>query len=151
MHKKNKQFAGFTLIEMVVVIVLVGILSVVVLPRFADQSIFDSRGFYDETLSTLRYAQKTAVAQRRPVCATFTATSVTLQIAANFGGMCNTNLTPLNGSVPYTIKARGTIQYSAVPAAITFNPDGSASPGASIQVTGAAGAITVVPETGYVY
>ena len=148
---KITHIAGFTLIEMVVVIVIVGTLAVTVLPRFTEQSTFDARGFYDETLSALRYAQKTAVAQRRQVCATFTTTSLSLQIASSFGGACNANLAQANGNVPYKVTARSTITYSAAPAALTFNPDGTVSTGASIQVVGAGSAITVVAGTGYVY
>ena len=152
MIKPNKPLSGFTLIEMVVVIVIVGILAVAVLPRFADQSAYDSRGFYDETLSILRYAQKTAVAQRRSVCATFTATSITLKIAGSFGGACDTNLmNPNDGATPYITTAHGVVQYSTTPPAITFQPSGTASSGASIQVVGVTNVITVVAETGYVY
>lgn len=61
---------GFTLVELIVTMIVVGILAVAVIPRFADQSGFDARGFRDGTLSVLRYAQKSAVAQRRQVCGT---------------------------------------------------------------------------------
>jgi MSHA pilin protein MshC len=151
MLKTNKRLAGFTLVEMVVVIVIVGILAVAALPRLFDQNDFYARGFYDETLSILRYGQKTAVAQRRLVCASFTATSVTLRVATNFGGVCDKDLTGPNGGTPFQVSARGSVQFSPLPSSLSFNPDGSASAGAGIQVSGASGVITVIKETGHVY
>jgi len=142
---------GFTLIELVVILIIIGVLAVAVLPRLADQSAFEARGFYDETLSILRYGQKAAVAQRRMVCATFTATSVTLQIANNFDGVCDKDLTGPGGSAPYQVNAHGQVQFSPVPSAISFNPDGSASTGASIQISGASNAIMLDGKTGYAY
>lgn len=142
---------GFTLIELIVVMMIIGILAVAVLPRLLDRSAFEERGFHDETLSILRYAQKTAVAQRRLVCASFTATQVTLRMSTNFGGACDLNVRGPSGSSPYQVTARGAVQFSAVPAALAFNPNGSTSAAASIQVSGASSVITVVRETGYVY
>jgi len=78
------QQVGFTLIELIVTLILLGILSVYALPRLLAPSDFYAFGFHGETLSYLRYAQKTAIAQRRTVCVAFSASSVTLTIAANF-------------------------------------------------------------------
>lgn len=72
--------AGFTLVELVMTMIVVGILAVAVLPRFADVSVFEARGFRDETLSLLRYAQKSAVAQRRTVCVAVASSGITLTI-----------------------------------------------------------------------
>ena len=55
---------GFTLIEMIMVIVILGVLAVFVAPRMMGTSDFYARGFHDETLGYLRYAQKTAIAQQ---------------------------------------------------------------------------------------
>ncbi|HZW22007.1 type II secretion system protein, partial [Noviherbaspirillum sp.] len=68
MHRRG----GFTLTELIVTLVILGILAIAIVPRFLDRSTFDSRGFHDETLAILRYAQKTAIAQRRNVCVAFT-------------------------------------------------------------------------------
>lgn len=149
--KPDPTQAGFTLIELVAIMIVIGILAVAALPRFSNQSDFDARGFYDESLSILRYGQKAAVAQRRQVCVSFTATSVTLQIATNVGGICDRDLTGPSGNTPHQINARGSVQFSPVPSPFWFNPDGSASAGASIQVSGGLGAITLVKESGYVY
>ena len=85
--------AGFTVIELVMVIVILGILAVNVLPKFTDKNTFEARGFRDETMALLRYAQKSAIAQRRTVCVTVNSTGVSLQIASVAGtNSCDTSL-----------------------------------------------------------
>jgi len=58
---------GFTLTELITVIVIVGILSVAALPRFFTVSDFEDRGSADQVKSLLRFAQKTAIAQHHNI------------------------------------------------------------------------------------
>lgn len=58
---------GFTIVELLLVTVIIGILSAVVGPRFFSQSNFDERFYYEELLSAVRYAQKLAVAGGCPI------------------------------------------------------------------------------------
>lgn len=60
---------GFTLVELVVVIAVMGIIMAMAAPRFVNGDIFETRGDAGLLSSTLRYAQKTAIAQRRNVYA----------------------------------------------------------------------------------
>lgn len=62
-HKRiyYAQQTGFTLVELVMVIILVGILAVYALPRL-DIDIFKQHGYYQQVLAALRYGQKQAVA-----------------------------------------------------------------------------------------
>ncbi len=53
---------GFTLVELIMLIVIMGILAAVVGPRFFDRHAFDERFYFEEALSAVRYAQKLAVA-----------------------------------------------------------------------------------------
>ena len=62
---------GFTLVELVVVMVLIGILGAVASARFFDSAGFDAAAYTDQSRSLLRYAQKVAVAQHRPVFVVF--------------------------------------------------------------------------------
>lgn len=145
---------GFTLVELIVTLVVVGILAVAIIPRFANKSDFDARGFFDSAAAILRYAQKSAVAQRRTVCVAFGAdSSVTLTIAGDFGGACNTDLAGPNGVAPYKLYAPSGVVFAATPANFSFLPSGEALPALdqTITVSGLAGrSITVVAATGYV-
>ncbi len=101
---------GFTLVELVLVIVLLVILAISFGPRFFEIDTFRARGFYDETLSALRYAQKTAIAQRRAIYVKLDATSVSTCYTSSFpisppcGGSANQVPGPY-GEKPYSISA----------------------------------------------
>lgn len=76
---------GFTMIELVAVIVVVGILAAFVAPRFLRNEAFDARSFADQNLNMLRYAQKLAIAQNRPVFAVLTPSRIALCFTADCG------------------------------------------------------------------
>ncbi len=55
-----KSTNGFTLIELITVIVIIGVLAVVVGPRFASTGVYEERTFYDDVIQAIRYAQAKA-------------------------------------------------------------------------------------------
>ncbi len=145
--KSNTQFLrGFTLVELIMVMVIVGILAVFVAPRFFDANVFKSRGFADQVQASLRYAQKIAIAQRGFVCVTFTATTVSLWT----GTTCGTPLPSSTGSGNYVVTSpSSSITISPVPATLSFN--GLGQPNAATTVVAGGSTITVEAETGYVH
>jgi MSHA pilin protein MshC len=67
LHIYSGKQAGFTLVELIAVITIVGLLAAVAGPKFIGSAVFETRGAQATLLAALRYAQKTAVAQRRVV------------------------------------------------------------------------------------
>lgn len=154
---------GFTLIELIMILILTGVLAVAVMPRFFDRNTFDARGFQDEVLAALRFAQKSAIAQRRDVCVTFASNNVTLTIAISASpstcvtGTKDANTTDLaspSGTTPYQVTGRtSSVVFQSTPTNFKFNALGQPQPNSrqTIQVVGAANTITIEQETGYVH
>ena len=147
---------GFTLVELVMVMVLAAVLAIFAVPRFISMSDFNARGFHDETLTLLRYAQKTAIAQRRSVCVVFTADSATLgldadQNSATGSSGCEASLAGPRGDNPGRVTARSPVVYATTPTAVTFDALGQPGAGQTIQVLGAAQQLVIEAVTGYVH
>ena len=81
MRRRTNAARGFTMVELIMVMVLIGVLAAIGAPSLVGDNSFAAATFGDEVASALRGAQKTAVARRRLVCATVDASSVTLQMA----------------------------------------------------------------------
>lgn len=152
---------GFTLIELVMVMVMLGVLAVFAVPRVFNRNDFDARGFHDQTLATLRFAQKTAIAQRRTVCVAFTATTVTLTRASTeASATCGPTPPPVPVPGPrgeLVLTAPANVAFTAVPAGFSFDGLGQSRPASvlpavrTISVVNAGRTITVEEVTGYVH
>ena len=149
--------SGFTMVELVTAVVIAGILAAMAAPHFFDSNVFTSRGFYDQAVSTLRYAQKAAIAQHRFVCVTVGANSIILTYDPVPPGVMHTAATcpgsPLTnptGQSPYTVTAPNDVALSGG-AAFNFDALGKPSAAQSISVSGYASSIIVEAETGYVH
>lgn len=131
------QQRGFTLVELVMTMIIIGIIGAVVAPRFFDNNIFQERGAADQIRAALRYGQKIAVAQRRPV-------PVNISSAAN--GVCSNEL---DGAGEVNCVVSNNV---AVPAAkFTFDGLGRLTAN-TVALPFAVGAtsINIAAETGYV-
>ncbi|HET7370717.1 MAG TPA: GspH/FimT family pseudopilin [Gammaproteobacteria bacterium] len=146
---------GFTVIELVAVIIIVGILAAFVVPRFAGRAAFDARGVYDNLAGALRYAQKKALASNCPVKVTITATSYSLthSPAPCGSGTGAPVLSPAGGGEAFASSDLHGVTLSPA-TTITFLASGATVAGSDVTISvigaGQTRTLTVIGETGYV-
>lgn len=128
---------GYTLIELVLVIVIAGILASVAGPHFFDQSVFTQRGYADELAAALRAAQKAAVATDCPAQVTITASSYVVNQQAASGNTCNTTDTTWSTAV---FNQGGQAVQDTAPNGVTASPTGA-------WVFNGSGALSSAPAT----
>jgi MSHA pilin protein MshC len=144
---------GYTMVELVTVIVIIGILAAFAVPRFFDAQVFEERGFYEEVAASLRYGQKIAVGSGCPVRVTITAGGYDLKQQTVAGNRCDPAGT---WAVPVMLPTGQTVAGTA-PAGITLGPAiyqldglGQTDLGGDLTVTVGALSMTVQAASGYV-
>lgn len=146
--------AGFTLVEMVIVMVLMAVLAAMGMSRFADREPFAAQGVADQIISGLRVAQATAMAQRRTVYVGLTTTPLSMTVCLD--AACAQPLPTPAGDSAWLADTSGL----ALSAAANFNygPDGvpSLTSRLTLQVQGSGGvtaaqSVVIEPYSGYVH
>lgn len=147
---------GFTIVELVAVIVIMGIIAAIAAPRFIGVDAFDARGSHGTLVSALRYAQKTAIAQRRNVFVNLN--TATLVVCLGYTNDCSSAVIDPSTQATYskTLSSNVTITASTTP--IGFDGLGRPVPNATATFTiqnavvpaESTRTITVEAETGYV-
>jgi MSHA pilin protein MshC len=142
---------GFTLIELVVTMLLIGILAAVALPRFFDATDFSSRAFYDEVIQAARYGQKLAVASGCDVQLSIGAGNYALHQRATSctSGAFTRDVPRPAGSGSFAAAAPSGVSLSASSPTVVFDSLGRATPG-GVTVTVDGRDFTIVGESGYV-
>ncbi|HQR04206.1 MAG: type II secretion system protein [Proteobacteria bacterium] len=164
---------GFTLIELITVMILIGILAAVGLGRIDYSGAFDQRAVLDKTKAALEFARKSAVAQRRYVCILIAGNKLVLSIDSRDpdtgpGFICSSGSSaPLALPVPdkscsggqtnavcatapsVTLKAGGTVATCAASYGFNFNPQGQPSIPVAICANGLSAVVEA--DTGYVH
>jgi MSHA pilin protein MshC len=156
---------GFTLIELIVVMVVMAILVAVAAPRFFTSNAFEGPAFAHELASAARYAQKVAVTSGCPVQMRLTsATHYELKQPHNApGAACDTSFTrdvlnPGTGAA-FMGDAPGSVAISgvkiggatvALPQTVQFSALGVPSPAGDFSIVLGTHVVVIAARSGYV-
>ena len=148
--------AGFTLVELVIVIVVLGALAVVVLPRLGEGS-FRGAAFAEQVATAFRYGQRLAVATGCEIRVEVSSATNTYSVRRRSDGTdtsCGTSggftldVPNPGGAGAFAGTASGGVTVTQG-LAITFNAQGLPSPNGGTAVVGGR-SIIIEADTGHV-
>ena len=146
---------GFTLVELVTIMIMAGVLAAFAIPRFVGRTGFESRGFYDNATATVRYAQKLAIAQRRLIFVCVNAPSAG-DISVSYASGCAAQIADATGAA-LRVPAPSGVTLTSTAAEFSFL-SGLGQTAAQVTITltstvpgDPARSIVVENETGYVH
>lgn len=146
MHKQLPRINGFTLIELITVIIIVAVIGIVGASKFFGQAAFKEAQVQQELLSALRYAQKIAIASQCPVLVNIGSSSYSLNYALPCSGNVKNPATQDNyseTSLPATI--------SSSSSTFSFDASGNISPSTGGSITIGNFNITLEPISGFAH
>ncbi len=144
---------GFTIVELVVVMVLIAVISAVGMARFASREPFAVQGVADQLVSGLRLAQATALAQRRTVYLQLGASPASLVVCLDLA--CAQPLTPPGGG-SWLVQTQDVQLATSLNFSINASGAPSFAAAQTVQVSSTGGAnpappIVIEPGSGHVH
>ncbi len=133
---------GFTLLELVTVLIIVGLIGAATLPRMLDDDSWTERAYVDELSSALRYTQRVAIASDCHVAITVDSTGYSASLRADENAcesetgafttpVLRGDRTPLSRTLPHgmSVSGSGTVVFArdgsimnSVPPTFTIGP-----------------------------
>ncbi|MEA3192425.1 MAG: pilin protein MshC [Betaproteobacteria bacterium] len=142
---------GFSLIELVVVMIIAAILAALAIPRFTDSE-SKATWYHEQVMAAVRYAQRQAVAQHRNIYVCVTAgTSVSVSYDPACAGTPSCPSSASTIQIPQQLCAPSNTTLSSSITPFSFNALGQPSPIGGVTVTVGGRTVNVTGETGYVF
>jgi MSHA pilin protein MshC len=149
----NACMRGFTMLELILVISVLGVLTALAAPRLVDNNALQERGAQAQLRGMLVHARQLAIAQQREVCAQLTPTRVRLVYVV--AGQCSAG-TPVNAPAgncatpgvgcPFEVMAPSRSSFSGPD--LRFNPRGQPVPNQTQFISVGSLSLSVQAETG---
>lgn len=146
---------GYSIVEVVLVVVILAIIGTLAGPRFFDNAAVDERRYTEELASALRYAQKIAVASGCRVRVSIGASSYALSQQAQLAGHCDAS----DASYPVPVRlSTGETMAGVAPTGVftspslnlIYNPLGQTSLAADQLLVVGSRSLTVSADSGLV-
>ena len=132
-HQNNH---GFTLIELVTVVIILGIVAVTIIPRFVQNDPFELRTAQDKIISAARHAQQLSMTRGNTA-------NIQLQVDNT-----SKQVTILNSGKP-AIDLPAALTYTD--ATISYNTLGEANAATTLTITGNNSRQVCIESTGYAH
>lgn len=129
--RRRSRHGGFTLVETVVVIVILGIVAVSAAPRFVSLSDFDTARARQQARDDLRYARQLASSSGCPIRVDFTGSGYVIdqRTACRSGGFGRPVIDPATNAPPFAITLPAGLSITSTVAPLIFDERGRATDG----------------------
>jgi MSHA pilin protein MshC len=138
---------GFTMVELIVVMIVIGVLAAIAIPRLLGDKNMEAAVFGDQVVSGLRRAQAIATSHRRVVCARINPQAVIIRLnACGSGGVALSGLA--DDEYATTDSALAAVPAPALGTSLSFQPDGRIAAGSPVATTVNGGTIAITATVG---
>jgi|SRR5581483_8605819 len=147
---------GFTLVELVVTLVIIGVLAAVSAPIFFTRQTFAEQGFVNEARAVVRYGQKLAVSSGCSVQVQISGGNTIALRRSNNAANCNDGVyntavdDPANRDAGFTRVAPSGVALGATASPFVFTPLGNVAGNGNVTITAGTRSFVVAGATGFV-
>lgn len=147
MTQRHPYSAGFTLVELIAILVILGVLSVAAVSKFLSPDLYALQAARDQTLLCIQAAQQLAMTQARAVRVIMSGVSLDVRKDANNNGVFASDESVMLGAVTYPSTLNQGVSISAI--TLNFNGLGETTE-STITLTQQARSLTInVSATGF--